>query len=300
MGAQAKQEQQSDLGVVYGMSPAAYHADPCSVPSLTASIAHVLVAKSPQHAWLMHPRLGGKRRDTTRGMEMGTIAHALLLGTEHDLVVVEADDWRSKAAKDLRDAAAANGKVPCLRRDLEEAETAVKGIRSRLRAAKLKLSGKSEVSIFWSEEADDGSIVQCRGRLDHLVLAKQRAFIYDLKSCRSAHPRACRSHAYEYGYDIQAAAYSSAIAKVLPKYAGRCEFRFLFAELEEPYALTPCVPSGAMRELGERRWRRAINSWAQCTAAKKWPGYAEGLVQLEAPPWALAEEEEIIYGSTNV
>lgn len=294
MAARAADEKPA-VGIVYGMPAATYHTDPCEVPSLTASMAHVLVSKSPMHAWLLHPRLGGKRREATREMNMGTLAHALLLGCEHELVVVQADDWRSQAARDLRDAARAAGQVPCLQRELDEARTAVKGVRARLNALKMKLSGKSEVSIFWSEQADDGSTVQCRGRIDHLLLTKQRAIIYDLKSCRSAHPKACQMHAFAYGYDIQAAAYRSALAHVLPKYAGREEFRFLFAELEEPYAVTPCAPAGTLRELGSRRWRRAINTWAACTASKKWPGYAEGLLQLEAPHWALTDEEEHLY-----
>lgn len=287
--------------VVFGMPSATYHADPCREPSLSSSVAHVLVAKSPLHAWHLHPRLGGKRNAATRSTDRGSIAHALLLGTaDKELLVVQADDWRTKAARDLRDAARGTGQVAVLQHELDDASAAVKGIKARFKALKVRLNGKSEISLFWSETADDGTVVQCRGRIDHLVLTPARARILDLKTCRSAHPRSCRSHAYEYGYDIQAAAYRSAITQLYPRFAGREEFLFLFAELEEPYGVLTCEPAGSLTELGNRRWRRAVNLWATCLRTKRWPGYADGVVQLEAPSYALMDEEDIAYASQEV
>jgi hypothetical protein len=297
MGARARIEPQA---VVFDLPAAEYHSDPCDQPSLTSSIAHALVSKSPLHAWNIHPRFGGNRSWQSREMGLGSVAHAMLLGTEHELVVIQADDWRAKIARDLRDAALAAGKVPVLQSDHDDIARAVKEIRRRLRLLKIKLCGRSEVSLFWLETADDGTVVQCRGRLDHLVLTKTRAEIFDLKSARSAHPKACSNHSFEYGYDIQQAAYRSALTQLYPQHAGREQFYFLFAELEPPYAVTTCAPAGSLRELGERRWRRAVNLWARCLKEKKWPGYAEGVVQLEAPRYALADEEELIYGSTSI
>jgi len=282
--------------VVHGMSAAKYHADPCPVPSLTSSIAHVLTSKSPLHAWTLHPRLGGKRRrDTSRGMDAGTIAHAVLFNTLGELVIVQADDWRTKVAKDLRDAAKAAGQHAVLQCELDEVAAAVKQIQKRLKEFGIPLKGKSEVSIFWKEQTENGEAVQCRARLDHLIVERNRVTIIDLKTCRSAHPRACESHAFEYGYDIQSAAYRSAICAVYPHLAGREEFHFLFAELEEPFALSPAEPDGSFRELGERRWRRAVNTWAACTRSKKWPGY--GRIKLSAPTYALIAEEEFNDGN---
>ncbi len=283
-------------GAVFDMPSALYHADPCAEPSLTSSIAHALISKSALHAWTQHPRLGGKRRPPTRSTDRGTIAHALLLGTaDKELLVVQADDWRTKAAKDVRDAARGTGQVAVLQHELEDAAEAVRGIQKRLKALKIRLGGRSEVTLFWTETADDGTVVQCRGRLDHLVLTKARATILDLKTCRSAHPRSCRSHAYEYGYDIQAAAYRSGLAQVYPRYAGREEFVFLFAELEDPFSVTSCSPAGSLRELGARRWRRAVNLWATCVRTKTWPQYADRTVELEAPPYALLDEDDIAH-----
>ena len=38
-----------------------YLADPCATPSLNQSTAHVMLTKSPLHAWHQHPRLGKAR-----------------------------------------------------------------------------------------------------------------------------------------------------------------------------------------------------------------------------------------------
>lgn len=300
MGARERIKAQKPT-VIHGMSAARYHSDPCPVPSLTASIAHVLTSKSPLHAWSQHPRLGARPRSPQAGMDYGTIAHALLFDMMHELVVVDADDWRTKSARDQREAARVTGRLAVLQHEVAEVREAVNALRRRLEGLGIVLKGKSEVSIFWQETADSGEQIQCRARLDHLIIEPLRARIIDLKTCRSAHPRACESHAAEYGYDIQAAAYRSAIQHVYPSLAGREEFHFLFAELEAPFALTPAELDGSFRVLGERRWRRAVNTWASCMRSNTWPDY--GPCRLSAPHWALLREEEIAanddYGSSE-
>jgi hypothetical protein len=83
--------------------PQDYHADPCVSPSLSQSIAHTLVTLSPRHAWLEHPRLGGQKRKATKAMDEGSILHRLLLGEGVDVGVIHEDDYKTKAARELRD-----------------------------------------------------------------------------------------------------------------------------------------------------------------------------------------------------
>ena len=125
----------------------------------------------------------------------------------------------------------------------------------------------------------------------HLIINSRQNTIYDVKTIRSADPQSCSRHAYEYGYDIQAAAYRSAVSKLHPKLAGAIDFIFLFVEVEPPYAVHPCRPDGTLRELGERRWQRAVDLWSRCITSDTWPGYSQGISTLSAPLWALAQEE---------
>jgi hypothetical protein len=276
------------------VSPAAYYADPCTGPSLNASTAKTLITRSPLHAWQEHPRLGGAPREATAAQEHGSLIHRLVLGAGDDIEVIDAPDWRTKAAKEQRDDARTAGRIPVLVADHAEAEVAARAIADALAAFGIDLSGgeagESEVMLSWHERSARGSVL-CRGMLDRLVLGRS-GIIYDLKTTPNAHPQACARRVADLGYDIQAAAYTSAVEKLRPDLVGRVEFVFVFAETEPPYCVTPMKPGGMMREFGLTRWQRAVEVWAACLADGRWPGYVESITQLELPPWVMAADAE--------
>lgn len=298
------------IGLHFDVPQDAYHADPTDGLALSASVAHTLVSKSPMHAWLQHPKLGGKSKRPTRAMDLGSVCHALLLGAGKEYAVIknlradeidpktkepegEFEDFKKKAAKEARDQARAEGKVPLLVHQAESANEVATRIRERLWAEfRIRLTGKSEVVAVWEENG-----VLCRGCLDHFE--ESEAHIIDLKIVRSAHPKACQSHLVGFGGDIQAAAYLSAVAKLRPRLAGRLKFTFLFCEAEEPYAITPVMFRGSMRELGERRWQRAVPQWAQCVKTNRWPAYVTEPIAVEAPQWAIMAEEDASFSDTG-
>jgi hypothetical protein len=265
-----------------------YRADPCAVPSLNQSIAHTLVTRSPAHAWCEHPKLGNLPAEPTKAKDDGAVIHALLLGKGADVDVLECDNFRTKAARAIRDEAIEAGRVPMLRRRYDQIIEASARIRSNLDGYGVSLDGEHELPIEWHEAGDEGYVV-CRAALDTVRL--DAGVIVDVKKIVSADPRTCERHAYEYGYDIQCAAYTSALEKLKPKHAGRVDFIFVFMELEPPYAVVPCRPSGTFRELGRRRWGRAVLTWERCLRDGYWPSYTESITQLDAPQWALTQEE---------
>jgi hypothetical protein len=262
-----------------------YHRDPAP-PSLSASIAHVLVKQSPLHAYARHPRLGGVMPVPTLAMDKGALMHRLLLGVGKELRVIDAPDFRKSTAKDERDAAYAAGAVPVLALDHDEANHTARELRKRFDDLGIHLTGESELAAFWGEMTYDGDAVQCRGMFDHLALPR----VYDLKGIWSAHPDVCRKHVDDYGYALQRAAYVSALEKLRPEYAGRIDFVFVFYETEPPYAVVPRRLSGEFRQLGERRWKRAVDTWARCLKTGVWPGYDDRIRDLEPAPWALAKD----------
>src|SRR5690606_31930938 len=91
-----------------------YHADPCESPSLSSSLSRVVLNQSAQHAWHLHPRLGGKRRMAGKAALEGQLLHAIALGQPlpNGVVVVECKDFKAKAARDERDALKEDGKTP--------------------------------------------------------------------------------------------------------------------------------------------------------------------------------------------
>jgi hypothetical protein len=266
-----------------------YHADPCVTPSLSASIANLLLAKSPKHAWQAHPRLGGIRRESTRAMDAGTMIHKLVLGEGVDFHIIDRDDYRTKHAQEMREAAREAGLLPVLKREFETARTAADAIVANLRPFGFRFDGESEVAIEWTENGVAGPVL-CRGMFDHVHL--DRGVILDLKKSRSAHPSACENHVAQYGYDLQSVAYRRALEHLRPSLAGRTDFVFLFVEMDPPHAVTPARLTGLFRELGERKWAEAVDTWSVCLRDDEWPAYTRKVLDLEAPRWAVARSIE--------
>ena len=260
-----------------------YHSDPCEVPSLTQSIAHTLVCESPAKAYLAHPKLGNAPRKVTDEMELGQAAHAMILGVGAGIVVIDADSYKAKHPQEMAAIAREAGKVPLLSAKHAALEVAVEVIRAKLCALGVRFDGQSEVSVFWEETASDGTIVQCRARFDHLIAPR----ILDVKWTADANPAVLARHMVDFGYDIQDAAYRSALRAVMPELAGREDMTFLFCEKVAPNAVTPAQCAGSMRQLGELKWRRAIDTWAQCLRTGVWPDYVTEPVRLEAPSYEL-------------
>jgi hypothetical protein len=264
-------------------SPDEYHA----LPGLSASIAATLISRSPLHAWSPHPCFGGRGKVPTPAMDRGTVVHRLVLGKGKDYRALPYDDWRTNAAKEAKEQARAEGLVPILQKDMIAALEIAVAVGTNLNDRGIVLNGASEVAFTWKEESTHGP-VDCRGMADHLWLTSGR--LLDLKIVSNAAPMSVERSAESFGYGIQWAAYTRAIGALRPDLLGRIEFVFAFCEAEPPYAINLCKPDGIFRELGERRWLRAVESWAKCLAEDKWPGYGDEINSITAPQWALMRE----------
>lgn len=267
-----------------------YHRDPCAVPSLSQSLAHTLITKSPAHAFAEHPRLGAAPREDTDATRDGTILHAMLLGKGPNIEVIQFANFKKKAAQDLRDAAIEAGRVPVIEARYHELVFAADAIRTNLANCGVELNGESEVPVEWREHGFHGDVL-CRGLLDHLKLAN--GIVYDVKKILSADERTCQLHAYNYGYDLQRAAYVSAVGKLVPKFEDRVDYAILFCELEAPYAVNPFRLDPTFVEMGEQRWQRAIALWEQCTIENRWPAYSSGIRELGPLPFHITQEDMI-------
>ena len=258
-------------------------------PRLHQSLASVILNKSPLHAW--HKAFSGEVEEYDESKNIGSLCHALLLGGK-DIVEVEAKDWRTTAAKEDRDAAIADGKVPVLTHKLAEARKLTEHVQVYLAKHKISLAGESEKSVQW----DSPTGVKCEGRLDHYFDGQ----IIDFKFCASAAKRVCESKFLEFGYDIQHAAYVQAIETMYPELAGRVPMKFIFIETDPPHAIRIMPVGGTMRTSGQWRWAKAGEIWQECLerygTETPWPAYQDDGEAAECPAWALSAqliEEEI-------
>lgn len=270
------------MNTITAMSAEAYHADPCDRPSLSSSIANVLLTQSPLHAWLKHPRLNPKYREIESArFDLGSAAHALLLEGEDRMVVVDANDWRTKVAQLERDDARAKGMFPILRHQFYDVTNMVAEARKFIETTELAgifERGKAEQVAVWT----DGEI-SCRARFDWLT--DDRKILLDYKSTDSADPETFIRQIGRMNYDLQAEFYSAAVeecAQVSPT------FVFLCQEITEPYSCSLVSLSNAYREIGKAKCAGAMDRWAKCLNTGQWPSYGPAIHYAEPAAWQVA------------
>lgn len=272
-------------GIHPGIPAEDYHADPCDKPSLSASIAHVLTAASPLHAWTAHPRLNPLyTREEKKHYDTGSAAHSWLLEGSDIVVPVEAPDWRTKDAKQARDDARVAGKVPLLSKDHAKVVAMVSAVHEQLANhhadPPLFTDGKPEQTLVWEEP---GGVV-CRARVDWL--RDDRHAVDDLKTTsRSASPEAYARRLFDQGVDVQAEFYCRGVERLT---GVRPEFRLVVVETGPPYAVGVVSLAPSAVELARRKVDHAIGRWAECLAADSWPGYWPEVAYAEAPSWEQA------------
>lgn len=253
-------------------------------PSLSASIAHILLSKTPRHAWEAHPRLNPNFEPKESGtMDNGTAAHALLFEGRKP-VIVEADSWRTKAAQQARDEARAAGGVPLLAKDAVKVTAMVDAIGQQLdqldMAPRPFTDGKAEQTLAWQEPSG----IWCRARLDWL--RDDHTLIEDLKTTTTASPHEwCRRRLWEDGKDIQAAFYLRGLRALT---GADADWRFVVCENTPPYALSVISLNPDARALADAKVEKAISLWKDCLDRNEWPGWPRQLVQAQLPPWEQA------------
>ncbi len=279
-------------GINEAITAAEYHADPCPTPSLSSSVAKLLIQRSPRHAWLAHPKLGSAttaKEDPSHEFALGTLVHRLTLGKGGEIVEIEADSWRTKDAREARDYALKQGNIPVLPHELEEGKAIANAGRQQLDDMGFKgayLDGRNEVVITWQEDG-----LWLRAMLDSLTIDEKlkTAQIRDLKTVgRSSHPAACAKQISDLGYDLSLAFYKRGLIALRPELGGRIKYLWDFLEVEPPYALTPVEISGEWEMAADAMVDRAISKWKECMASGCWPFYTDRIVRLDPKPWVIA------------
>lgn len=270
---------------VYDLSDEAYHGDPCPEPSLSSSVAKLIINRSPYHAKLAHPRLNPNYKpENKKSFDIGSAAHALLLQKADKMTVIDAPDFRAKAAQEARDAAYAAGMIPMLAKDKAAVQAMARSARLQLDAHEESreafTNGLAEQTLVWRE----GSI-WCRARLDWLPLGKSANVFYDLKTTgASAHPDAWGQRTlWDIGADMQVGLYRRGIKEVLGIHDSH--FRFVVQETEPPYALSVIELWPEAVKMADAKAEEAIDWWGWCLKRDRWPGYPSRVAYVQAPVW---------------
>lgn len=274
----------AEPGIYPDMAEDTYHGDPVEGGSLSSTGVRLILDSPARFAW---------RRDHPEHravFDFGSAAHKLALGAGPDLAVIDADDWRTKAAKEAREAAYAAGQTPLLQADYER----VTAMRDALMAHPLASAaldaargGKPEQSLFCR---DDDSGVWLRARLDWMPdpHSAMRPVIFDYKTTVSAKPDVFARSMASYGYHVQASFYEAIYTRLTGVTA---PLVFIAQEKEPPYLVSVCKPDDEALAEGASRIRDAIELYASCAAVDEWPGYHPDIHYLSLPRWARQRED---------
>lgn len=284
-------------GIHLDIPSAEYFSDPCVVPSLTQSIASVLLERSPRHAALRHPRLNPawEPYEDTK-FNIGNAAHKLLIGRGKELVIVEADDWRTKAAKEARDQAHSDGNVAILAHQHVTARAMADSFREQIMtipecapAFSPGFGGHGEVVIIAEYEG-----VMLRSMVDWM---RDTTHLDDLKTtAMSASPENLPFRMMDGEWALQAAIQERILDVLDPANAGRRHHFFYLQENDDPYEVSVAeLPESTMSK-GRMLLDMAINVWRDCMKNNRWPGYPRIVHQPVYTPYAEARLVEKLMG----
>src|SRR5437764_13128894 len=275
---------------ISGLPAVDYHA----MRALSASGAWLLT-EDVEVKYLLHSHLIPLNvPESNTDFDIGVAAHLAVLEPERQaesIVLIEAGDYRTTKAREVRDAARAAGKVPLLLYQFDIVRAIAGSIRSHPIASEAFRGGEAEVTLIWPD-CDTG--IPCKARPDYLPAHGR--WIVDLKTAASANPRSWRDQAYRLGYHARAAWYLDGAKAVLGQMPE--EYWFVIVEKEPPYLVSVVSFDADALAWGRSANRKACERFAVSAAANDWPGYREPgqnhdrAFRIGLPPWAIYQLQD--------
>lgn len=274
------------LGLHTDLSNEAYHAD---LTSLSSSGARKLLPPSCPAKFRYEQDNPQPARKT---FDYGNAAHKEVLGNGPDLILVDADLWNTKEIKAEVAAIRAEGGIPLKQHEIDMVKAMADAIRRHPLASALidPAFGQPEQSGFWIDEPTG---IRRRVRFDWLPsIHSDRLIIPDYKTAEDASETAFQKALDNYGYHMQAAWYEEG-AQALGLGNHLTELLFVVQEKKPPYLVNVIGLDYFAREIGRAKNRRAIETFAQCTASGVWPGYGDEPNYLQLPGWVENRDKEM-------
>lgn len=275
---------------IYDLTNAEYHADPVPGGSLSSSGAKLLVP--PSAPALFRYRLDNPEyRDI---FDFGSAAHKVVLQDETALLdVIDAADWKTKAAREARDTARAEGRIPVLPHERDQVDAMADKIRQHPIASALFRpgSGKAEQSMFWRDQVT-GQMLRCRPDWLPNQVDGKRLIVPDYKTAHSAERDAFSKSVASFGYHMQAAFYLDGIRALGVELDPA--FVFVVQEKTPPYLVNVFELDMIAINIGRELNRRAIDTYVECKASDNWPGYATDVQVVSLPFWYQRNYEESV------
>lgn len=282
-----------------GIYPDMPMADYLALDALSATPVRTALDECPRAGWFKSRLNPERERETSEVMDIGTIAHSVLLeGSTAGVAIIKREDykgktgtvpvgWTNDAIRAARDEARAKGKQPILSEDFADVETMVAvakdfiGALQHTEPAVWRMfqpdGGQSEVTMVW----EDGGML-CKARTDRIAF--DFSIVCDYKtSAQSVQPsRFARTNLSGMGYYFGAAWYRRGINILTgtdPTYL------FLCQETAKPHLCSLVGIDAAGMALGEEKVLAGIKLWRECVKTGQWDGYPNRVCYAELPAW---------------
>lgn len=268
---------------VYDLPMSAYRGQPADAMSMASSDAVILTESTPAHlqaAW-------ADDSDDSKEADLGTLIHALILEPHRKdkmLAVIDAEDFKTKDARQKRDDARAAGLLPVLPKHLAQAEGAVAAVKRHPVAAQLLAEGDAERSWFAKDKATG---LYLKARPDFFTKGR---VILDIKSVASAAPDFLQRRVYDGCWFMQAPWYCDVVERVDGRPAAG--YAWIVVEQKPPHSVVIRKPTDTMLMHGHRLNQKAFATFAQCVKTGQWPSYSTSIEDLSLPTFALYRLEE--------
>lgn len=266
------------VSVAYNQPDPSYRREPGENQS---HLKHIL--KSPAHYKASKQR----RFAASVFMDIGSALHCKVLEGDEEFSrrFVQKPEDLSLATKEGKEWKAANKTKTILsNNDKDMAWDSVHGMTESLRKLEWfdwdqpDYRKFNELSIYWEAQG-----VECKARLDRLVIEEDRCLVLDLKTTDSIEPDVfSKKVAGGMNYVFQAAWYAEAASLAFKKPA---DFIFVAIERQKPWSVGIFQVSEEMMEEGKAQINEARRRLVECRQTKAWPAPEITFNTLELPRW---------------
>jgi hypothetical protein len=255
-------------------------------------LCKILIEQSPLHARQAHPLLAvpveHDEEETAekyvKALAIGNAAHLVMMGRGKKLAIIDARDFKSKAAQLDKQAAIQRGEEPILRKHYFTAH-------AMTLAANLQLASIPGCERAFKDGDGEVVIANCenslwlRSMIDWITPDLRE--VWDLKTISmSASPYNTGKLMAAAGWHLQAAMHERILDALDPDGAGRRRYFYVAQENEQPYALTVNEIGEAALTIGRKQIDYAVTIWRRCMETSTWPAYPLRIIRPELPGWS--------------
>lgn len=265
----------------YQMDDATYFADPVVGGSVTQSDVKDFLKGTPAaYKWRLD-----NPQPSTRQQNLGTYVHALATRQPLDVAVYggTSKTWVAKDAATFHDVAVSKNKLPLLPAEVQTAKNMAEAIANHTYANEVINNAAAQYEqVAIVQDLDTG--IWLRGKFD-VYHPPEFIMIADIKTTsRSLSSDQLSKTIAEYGYHIQAAAYTQIAGLLTGIDPCRIPFKFIFVSSVAPYEVAVIqLPERAL-ELGDQIFHDGLRLLQACRDTGVWPSH-DDTTEIDLPAW---------------